>query len=136
MVPSTAIPAAPAQAIPLSTARLVLEEARLASAEDGGRLWGRELCGPMLLVDPQSRFAVANQSDGHGGLAPADGVFVRTLPTGVVVANTATEWNGQRWTMVMWPSIGEKRRRPAPAAAARVLASRVQADLGLAPSEG
>lgn len=94
--------------IPLDRARRVLDEARLASDEDGGQLWGRTLCGPMLLVDPQTRFVVANQPDNQNVLASAGGVFVGTLPPDVVIANTATEWNGMRWTMVMWPSIGDR----------------------------
>ena len=116
--------------IPLDRAKNVLEEARLACAEDGGRLWGVSLCGPLLLVDPQSRFAVANQADGAGVLKAEGGVFAGVLPSDVVVANTATRWSGTLWTMVMWPSIG-----PRPAQQRRLLMHesfhRVQADLGL-----
>jgi hypothetical protein len=115
--------------VPLEAARNVLDEARLACLEDQGALWGRSLCGPLILVDPKSRFAVANQADGAGVLRAGDGVFAGTLPAGVVVANTATEWSGTLWTMVMWPSIG-----PRPAQQRRLLMHesfhRIQADLG------
>jgi hypothetical protein len=101
-------------AIPVETAARVLAEAHLAAEEDGGLLWGRSLDGPLLLIDPQTRFAVANRADGQGVLTPQGGVFVGTLPSSLVVANTALEWNGVRWTMVMWPSLGDalvQRRR-------------------------
>jgi hypothetical protein len=116
--------------VPLDRARNVLEEARLACAEDGGQLWGRSLCGPLILVDPQTRFAVANQADGGGVLRAEGGVFAGVLPADVVVANTATRWSGTLWTMVMWRSIG-----PRPAQQRRLLMHesfhRIQADLGL-----
>ena len=116
--------------LPLDRARNLLEEARLACAEDGGWLWGVSLCGPLLLVDPESRFAVANEADGGGVLKAVSGVFAGVLPSDVVVANTAARWSGTFWTMVMWPSIG-----PRPAQQRRLLMHetfhRIQADLGL-----
>src|SRR5512134_283269 len=116
--------------IPLERARNVLEEARLACAEDAGALWGLSLCGPLLLVDPQSRFTVASEADGGGVLRAEGSVFAGVLPPDVVVANTATRWGGTLWTMVMWPSIG-----PRPAQQRRLLMHesfhRIQADLGL-----
>lgn len=81
------------------------EEAALA---DGGELWGRELLGPMLFADRGTRMVVANQPDEQGKLVERDGVFVGTLPLEVGIANTATEWAGVRWTMVMWPLPAER----------------------------
>jgi hypothetical protein len=67
-----------------------------------------------LLVDPETRFAVANRADGKGVLSAQGGAFAGTLPSSLVVANTSMEWNDVRWTMVMWPSLGDalvQRRR-------------------------
>src|SRR5215469_4870778 len=88
--------------IPLDAARRTFDDVHVASDEDGGRLWGRTLYGPILFVDPQSRYAVANQRDAAGVLEPAgEGLFAGTLPNDVVIANTATDWGGTHWTMVM-----------------------------------
>jgi hypothetical protein len=110
-----AVGVAPAEpAIPLEAAARILAEAHLAALEDGGRLWGRSLDGPLLLVDPATRFAVANQADGKSVLTAQGGVFVGTLPETLVIANTSTEWSDVRWTMVLWPALGEtlvQRRR-------------------------
>ena len=109
---SIAVAAAPP--IPVDVAARVLAEAHLAAQEDGGRLWGVSLDGPLLLVDPETRFAVGNRADGKGVLTAQGGAFAGTLPGSVVVANTSTEWNDVRWTMVMWPSLGDalvQRRR-------------------------
>jgi hypothetical protein len=129
MVGLALLAATPDPPLPLDRATNVLEEARLACAEDGGSLWGRSLCGPLILVDPESRFAVANEADGGGVLRAESGVFAGVLPSNVVVANTATQWSGRLWTMLMWQSIG-----PRPAQQRRLLMHesfhRVQADLG------
>ena len=81
------------------------EEAALA---DGGELWGRELLGPMLFADRGTRAVLANQPDEQGKLVERDGIFVGTLPLEVGIANTALDWAGVRWTMVMWPLPAEK----------------------------
>ncbi len=76
----------------------------MASDADGGRLWGVELYGPVFLVDPGSRSVVADRVDPEGSLVERDGVWVGTLPESINPANTAIEWAGLRWTMVMWPA--------------------------------
>ena len=68
----------------------------------GGRsLWGVDMCGPLLLADPQTRRAVANRAG--EGLSAEGAVFAGVLPPQINIANTAVEWNGTRWTMVVWP---------------------------------
>ncbi|HKO05640.1 MAG TPA: hypothetical protein VJW51_12865 [Candidatus Acidoferrales bacterium] len=79
------------------------EEARRLSAADGGRLWGVALYGPMLFVDPATRNVVANQADAQGKLTRRDSVWTGKLPAEMGVANTAVEWAGVHWTIVMWP---------------------------------
>lgn len=78
---------------------------------DGGRLWGRSLCGPILLVDPTTRAIYADRNTGRHDLRAEGGLFTGTLPAGVGVANTATDWAGIRWTMVMLPLPADVRRR-------------------------
>ena len=88
------------------TAELALgyfREAKALSERDGGELWGLELYGAMMFVDPQSRHIIANQGDREGHLTPQDDVFVGTLPKDVMIAGTAVEWAGRNWTMLPWP---------------------------------
>ncbi|MEA2236330.1 MAG: hypothetical protein QOC81_1054 [Thermoanaerobaculia bacterium] len=103
-----ALAAAISTPIPHDAARRAFDDARIASEEDGGRLWGKALYGPMLLVDPATRYAVANVADAEGVLKAEGTLFVGTLPPSVVIANTATNWNGVHWTMMMWGSIAER----------------------------
>jgi hypothetical protein len=73
------------------------------SRADGGKLWGVELYGPMIFVDPATREAVANQVDQQQQLRPDGTVFVGALPANVPMANSAVDWAGVKWTMVLWP---------------------------------
>ena len=109
LVLADAPPPATSAPIPLDQARRWFDEVRLASEEDGGRLWRVPLYGPMLFVDSQSRAVVANRADPGHALTPAkDGLFTGTLPPTVAVANTAVEWSGLKWTMVQWDSMSDR----------------------------
>jgi hypothetical protein len=88
---------------PDSAAAAALREYARACAREGGRLWGRSLCGNLLLVDPATRRTVANAADSLSLLRPAEDAFVGTLPAAVGLANTAVRWGGARWAMVLRP---------------------------------
>jgi hypothetical protein len=115
--------------IDLALAAKYFREARTLADRDGGKLWGKSLAGPMLFVDPASRFVAANQADAEGKLKPEGSVFVGTLPAGTPLANTAVRWAGTHWSMLLWPP-------PTDAAERTTMLMheswhRIQADLGL-----
>ncbi|MFL6957542.1 hypothetical protein ACJ7C5_07175 [Nocardiopsis yanglingensis] len=81
----------------------IFSEARRLCHADGGQLWGQSLCGPMMLVDPGSRQVIASHADAQGALKERGNVFVGQLPSDAIVANTAVDWSGTRWTQLLWP---------------------------------
>lgn len=89
--------------IDLAAAARIFQEARQISQRDGGRLWGVPLYGPIMLVEPDSRFLVTNQADAHGLLKQTGEVFTGHLPPADEFANTATTWSGVLWTQMAWP---------------------------------
>lgn len=91
-------------AIDLAVAREAFEDARRAGEADAGRLWGVDLYGPVYVVEPSSRFVVADRPAPEGGLEEREGVWVGTLPESINPANSAAEWGGTRWTMLVWPT--------------------------------
>jgi hypothetical protein len=97
--------------INLDAARQQFQAAQEICGRDGGRFWGVSLCGPIMLVDPQSRQAVANQQDGEGVLKKDGGVFTGSLPSSVNIANTPTQWSGVLWTQLIWPLPDDVSRR-------------------------
>ena len=98
---------AQAQSTPIDTAIALqyFREAQSACDRDGGKLWGRSVCGPILFVDPQTRLVVANQSDREGLLVRKDDVFVGRLPDKQPLANTSLNWGGVKWAMILWPFL-------------------------------
>src|SRR5579859_2202378 len=97
--------------IDLELAKRYFQEAKWASDDDAGKLWGKALYGPMLFVDRATRFAVANEADREGKLDGRNGVWVGTLPAALGTGNTAIEWSGIHWTMVIWPLPSEPAER-------------------------
>jgi hypothetical protein len=123
---------AQSQSIDTSLAHRYFQEADAICKRDGGKLWGVSLCLPMMFADHRTRMVVANQSDREGNLTPEGEVFVGKLADRINIANTAVEWAGVRWTMVLWPLPENKYDR-----AALMLHEswhRIQSDLGLAGS--
>jgi hypothetical protein len=105
-------------------AKTYFDEAAALCEREGGRLWGRSLCGPMVFADPTTRTIATNQ--------PAPDV---PRPPALGFANAALEWGATRWSTFVWPTI------PADAhARARLmlheLFHRIQPELGLMTADG
>ena len=79
------------------------QEAEWASNDDNGKLWGKKLYGPTLLVDRNTGDAIGNQPDKDGNLKAQGGVFVGKVPNSFAAANTAKEWAGVKWSVILWP---------------------------------
>ncbi len=130
----TATPAAAqSAAIDPSLAARYFREAEQLSAADGGHLWGIVLYGPMLFAERGTRELAANTADDAGALEARAGVYVGTVPSDQNLANTAIEWAGQRWTMVLWPPPANRYDRQR--LMMHELFHRVQPALGLAGSD-
>jgi len=89
--------------IDLALAGQYFEGLRQTSDIDAGRTWGVSLYGPIFFVDPSSRVVVANRPDPQNVLKPNHGIWTGTFPDNLNAANTAIDWLGVRWTMVLWP---------------------------------
>lgn len=91
--------------IGLNAARQYFEEIKTISDRDAGQLWGLRLYGPTMLVDPNTRFIVANQMDRDGRLTADRDVYTGTLESEINIANTSISWSGTMWTMINWNAV-------------------------------
>ncbi len=73
------------------------------SSDRAIKLWNKNLYGPILLVDPQTRKIYANEGDITGVLQHIDTIYTGILPQDVNISNTALDWSGKRWAMIMLP---------------------------------
>ena len=92
-----------AQSPDTAAAVSAIRDFKTACGKDHGVLWGRTLCGPMLIADGETRFAVASERPPEGAFENRGGVFVGRIPEGMGIANTAFEWSGRRWSSVRMP---------------------------------
>jgi len=132
---SIGLAASPAfAAIDAEGAMKVFQEAAAICARDAGALWGRTLCGPMLLVDPDDNAIAANQADGGGALKASGAIFTGRLPASEILANTPVQWSGTPWTEMLWPLPDDAARRRV--MIAHELFHRIQPELGMARLDG
>ena len=124
-----------AQSAPVDTtlAYQYFKEAQALCSRDHGKLWGVSLCGPMLFVDRKTRTVITNQADKEGILTRSGNVFVGALPAKVNIANTAIDWAGVKWTMIILPLPEDRYRRAN--LMAHELWHRIQNQIGF-PSSG
>ena len=106
-----------------------LGEADAICRGDNGVLWGVSLCGPLLLVDPGTRSIYGNQPGAENQLKREGELFVGNLPEQINIANTAVDWAGTKWTMIMLPLPEPKDRRAA--LMAHEMWHRIQGEIGL-----
>lgn len=99
------------QGIDLALAEQYFEEAREICAKDNGKLWGISLAGPLMFADRDTRMIAANQGDAQGRLTRKGKIFVGRLPDEINISNTALNWSGVKWTMVMYPLPVDKLAR-------------------------
>jgi hypothetical protein len=91
------------QQLDTSRALSALRDAKAACELDAGALWGRSLCGPIALVDRQTRLVIANDTVAQKHFLRLGDAYVTTLPENQYVANTSFPWGGRTWTMVALP---------------------------------
>lgn len=99
----TVTPARAQTGIDVSQARAYFAELSRLDSIDGGKLWGRRVAGPMMFADPASRTIVANQADAQGLLHLENELWVGKLPPEISPANTAQNFGGRIFSMIMWP---------------------------------
>jgi hypothetical protein len=76
------------------------KEAQVLCEQDGGRLWGVSLCGPMVIADLKTQTLATSQP------AP-DGPWPRVL--GLV--NAPIEWGGTTWVAFNWDFVASQTPR-------------------------
>jgi hypothetical protein len=70
---------------------------------DNGKLWGKNLYGPIMFIDRTSRRIVANMPDKEGLLKGKDGVFTGIYPKELLISNTPVIYGGTLFAMTPLP---------------------------------
>ena len=75
---------------------------------DNGKFWDKQLYGPIIFVEPETRFFYSNENNATNSFIKISSIYKDSLPTDINVANTAISWNNKRWSMVMLPLPTDK----------------------------
>ena len=98
-----------AQPVPTAAAAALADFATYCASSV--RLWGTSLCGPVIVVDPETRLATANRDPGIDGFKRNGTLWTGTLPKEVSVANTAITLGGKRFAEVLLPLPDDRTER-------------------------
>jgi hypothetical protein len=86
-----------------TAARSAMIDYQAECKADAGRLWGQSLCGPIVLVDPDTHQGIASIKPPGGAFVEDHGVWIGTLPPGIPISNTSLVWVGVAWAFVRLP---------------------------------
>ena len=82
-----------------------------AATKKNMSLWEKDLYWGILLINPQTRQLFANEPDTVGSLKLDGSIYTGILPENVNFANTAIEWNGKSWAIIILPLPENKHKR-------------------------
>ncbi len=71
---------------------------------DNGKLWGKNLYGPLMFIDRPSRKIIANQVDNEGLLKLKDGIYTDYYPKEKVINNARVSFGGTRFATALLPN--------------------------------
>lgn len=80
-------------------------------AIDNGKFWNKKVYGPVLFVNPKTRKLYANENNIDSTFKKHASIYIDTLPKEINIANTAINWDGKRWSMLMLPLPSDKNSR-------------------------
>jgi hypothetical protein len=75
-----------------------------ACNRDNGRLWGKNLYGPLMFVDRTSRKVLANQPDAEGLLKGKDGIYTGIYPKELIISNAPVKFGGTIFALTPLPN--------------------------------
>lgn len=91
------------QDINTEEAKKYFNELKSIADKDSKKMWGEYLYGPVMFVNPRTREIITNENDASGSLKNIGGVYAGRLSERDMLANTAYEWHGKIWTMILMP---------------------------------
>ena len=71
---------------------------------DNGILWGKNLYGPLIFVERESRRIVANQPDKEGFLKGKEGIYTGFYPKELIINNSPVKFGGTLYAMAPLPT--------------------------------
>ncbi len=81
-----------------------------ACNRDNGKLWGKNLYGPLMLVDRNTRKIFSNASDDEGLLREKEGIYTGIYPRELIINNSTTIFGGILFAIAPLPAEEDESR--------------------------
>jgi hypothetical protein len=81
-----------------------------ACNRDNGKLWGKNLYGPVIFIDRNTRRIIANSPDNEGLLKEKDGIYSGIYPKEMIINNSAVTYGGKLFGMAPLPAEEDEYR--------------------------
>ena len=75
-------------------AKYYFSEIEAACNRDNGKMWGKNLYGPVMFIDRPTRKIVANMPDNDGILKLKDGIYTGSYPKEMIIDNSSKTFGG------------------------------------------
>jgi hypothetical protein len=79
-------------------------------AHDGGKLWGKDLYGPLMFIDRSNRRIIANQPDSEGILKGKGGVYTGIYPKELIINFSPSRFGGVLFAIAPLPAEEDEYR--------------------------
>jgi hypothetical protein len=73
--------------------------------KDNGAMWGINLRGPFMFIDPLTRHIAANQPDAQGILVRQGDLYVGIFPENETILASVEEFGGTQWACMLWTDV-------------------------------
>lgn len=80
----------------------IFKEVKKICDNDNGKLWGKNLYTPVLIINQYSNFIVANEPDSLGKLTKFENIYIGTFPKDKIFANSTTIFNNKLWATIVY----------------------------------
>jgi hypothetical protein len=84
-------------------AKQYFKEVETICNNDGGKLWGKNLYGPVMYIDRPTRKIFANQPDKNGLLKEKDGIYTGVYPKELIIDNISLTYGSTMFAMAPLP---------------------------------
>ncbi len=80
----------------------IFKEVKKICDNDNGKLWGKNLYTPVLIINQYSNFIVANEPDSLGKLTKFENIYIGTLPKDKIFGNSTIEYSDKLWATIVY----------------------------------
>jgi hypothetical protein len=91
-------------------AKQYFKKIEAACNRDNGKLWGKNLYGPVILIDRNTRKIFANHQDSQEILKEKEGIYTGTYPKELIINNTSIKFGGTQFALTPLPNEEDEYR--------------------------